>query len=413
MLVFFFAFSLLVRLQLEWLGVTRSTVQISASITPKQDNTIIQHWRCELISPKFHLSWVDFPVSSLWKPEASPSIPRRSAWAGRSRRTSSSRWMWNAQASPPSGGRSCPGWWAAPSGRGSRGRWPTSRPTTAAGFGPAPTAPWDWPTCGCRTPVTTWLPWRTGQEAAGTLVWSSKWTVRRWDWIQSHLSQLFSAFLSFSHESPDCLLHRGAVRGPPVSVRLCCGPGRSSGTAHAVHVAAGQALQEGRGLAEEETEARYSRAAASAPAPLICSWVVLPQFSRKRRHRAAASLKQHQRWADVYSVWKEHQVPVFPLPDWWLRAVQTGFLFPVDAWLEVFQMGVHCWESFSATCEQLNSFPCFRFINLLSVNSLDQSHFFINQFLKPDTFNKTLIGSCHTLTAWRFFSSNLTSEFLD
>lgn len=60
-------------------------------------------------------------------------------------------------------------------------------------------------------------------------------------------------------------------------------------------------------------------------------------------------------------------------------------------------------ESFSSTREQLNSSPSFRFINLLSVNSFDQCHFFINQFLKPDTFNKTVLGSCHQQLLEGFF----------
>lgn len=50
--------------------------------------------------------------------------------------------------------------------------------------------------------------------------------------------------------------HRGAVRGPPVPVRLWRGTGRHRGAAHAQHVAAGQAVQEDGGAAAQETDAR-------------------------------------------------------------------------------------------------------------------------------------------------------------
>lgn len=49
---------------------------------------------------------------------------------------------------------------------------------------------------------------------------------------------------------------RGAVRGPPVPVRLRGGAGRYSRTTHAGHVATGQGVQKDRGVEEEETDAR-------------------------------------------------------------------------------------------------------------------------------------------------------------
>lgn len=52
------------------------------------------------------------------------------------------------------------------------------------------------------------------------------------------------------------MAYRGAVRGPPVSVRVCRGTGRHDGAAHALHVAAAQGLPAWCGVAEEEADAR-------------------------------------------------------------------------------------------------------------------------------------------------------------